>query len=217
MEKYKSLEIMRYNKKLQKRLNISINDYKEYYQSTEIELKIVDDRCGKFINIPDKEKKYYHIFFNNSNEEIKRNYLNENEKVKIIKIIIDYKVTSFQNLFYYCWCIEFINFKKFYRNNVTNMSGMFYRCSSLKELNLSNFNTNNVTNMSCMFRECLSLKELNLSNFNTNNETNMSYMFYRCHDELKKVKFIVKNKSLKSILINLSFLILLISLIYYFK
>jgi len=217
MEKYKSLEIMRYNKKLQKRLNISINDYKEYYQSTEIELKIVDYRCDKFINIPDKEKKYYHIYFNNSNEEIKGNYLNENEKVKIIKIIIDYKVTSFQNLFYYCWYIEFINFKKFYRNNVTNMSDMFAHCSPLKELNLSNFNTNNVTNMKCMFYKCSSLKELKVSSFIINDEVITNDMFYGCHDELKKVKFIVKNKSLKLILINLSFLILLISLIYYFK
>ena len=32
MKKDKSLEIIRYNKKLQNRLNISINDYKEYYQ-----------------------------------------------------------------------------------------------------------------------------------------------------------------------------------------
>ena len=101
MKKNKSLEIIKYNKKLQKRLNLSINDYKEYYLSIEIELKIVDDKYGKFINIPDKDKEYYHIYFNNSNEEIKRNYLFNNEKVKIIKIIIDYQVNSFQNLFYY--------------------------------------------------------------------------------------------------------------------
>ena len=92
----------------------------------------MDNKYGKFINIPDKDKEYYHIYFNNSNEEIKRNYLNKNEKVKIIKIIIDYQVTSFQNLFNYCKCIESINFNKFYRNNITNMSYMFEDCSSLK-------------------------------------------------------------------------------------
>ena len=43
MKKNKSLEIKKYNKKLQKRLNLSINDYKEYYQSIEIELKIVEN------------------------------------------------------------------------------------------------------------------------------------------------------------------------------
>ena len=131
MKKNKSLEIIKYNKKLQKRLNLSINDYEECL-STEIELKIVDNKYGKFINIPDKDKEYYHIYFNNSNEEIKRNYLFNNEKVKIIKIIIDYQVTSFQNLFYYCKCIESINFYKFNRNNITNMSYMFEDCSSLK-------------------------------------------------------------------------------------
>ena len=50
-------------------------------------------------------------------------------------------------LFYYCECIESINFKKLNRNNITNMNNMFCGCSSLKELNLTNFNTNNVTNM----------------------------------------------------------------------
>ena len=68
-----------------------------------------------------------------------------------IKIIIDYQVKSFKELFSGCYYIESINFKKFYRNNITDMSYMFAGCSSLKELNLNNFNTNNVTNMSDMF------------------------------------------------------------------
>ena len=74
----KSLNIVKYNKKLQKRLNININDYKKYselYSSIEIELKLVDNKYDKFINISDEEKEYYHIYFDNSNEEIKRNYL----------------------------------------------------------------------------------------------------------------------------------------------
>ena len=71
-----------------------------------------------------------------------------------IKIIIDYQVKSFKELFSRCECIESINFKKFYRNNnITNMSYMFFGCSSLKELNLTNFNTNNVTDMCGMFYE----------------------------------------------------------------
>ena len=77
-----------------------------------------------------------------------------------IKVIIDYQVKSFKELFYWCKCIESINFKKFYRNNITDMSWMFNGCSSLKELNLNNFNTNNVTNMSYMFYGCSSFKEI---------------------------------------------------------
>ena len=103
----KSLSIMKYNKKLQKRLNISINDYKEYSE-VEIELKLAYGKSGKFkfINIPKEDKEYYHIYFDNSNEEIKRRYVEFYEKVQIIKIIIDYQVKSFKELFYNCDCIE---------------------------------------------------------------------------------------------------------------
>ena len=91
LKENKSLYIMKYNKKLQKRLNISIDNYKEC-SKIEIELKLDDDNYGKFINIPNEEKEYYHIYFDDSKEEIKRNKLKKNEKVKMIKIIIDYQV-----------------------------------------------------------------------------------------------------------------------------
>ena len=174
----KSLAIMKYNKKLQKRLNITINDYKEC-SKIEIELKIADNKYGQFINISDNEN-YCHIYFANSNKEIKKNYLVENKKLKMIKIIIDYQVKSLEKLFFHCFCIRSIIFKNFYRDNITNMSFMFHECSSLKELNLRNFNTNNATDMSYMFSLCSSLKELNLNNFNTNNVNNMSCMFNGC-------------------------------------
>ena len=156
LEKVKFLNIIKYNKKLQRKFNLNINDYKEYYQlysPIEIELKMNDNYYTNFINIPDDVKKYYHIYFNNSNEEIKRNSLEKNKKVKKIKIIIDYPVESFEFLFAYSKCINSIFFKKFTRNNITNMSNMFYKCSALKELNLSNYNTNNVIDMSSMFSE----------------------------------------------------------------
>ena len=155
MKKNKSLEIMKYNKKLQKRLNLTINDYIKYSQlntTIEIELKLENNKYGNFINMSEKDKEYYHIYFdNNSNEEINRYYLNEKEEVRNIKIIIDYQVKSFKKLFYNCECISSIFFKKFYRINITDMSYMFFGCSSLKELNLSNFNTNNVSDMRRMF------------------------------------------------------------------
>ena len=201
MKKNKSLKIIKYNKKLQNRLNISINDYKEYtqiYSLIEIELKLDLNKYNnndKFINISDNEKDYFHIYFDNSNEEIKRNYLEEDDEVKTIRIIIDYHVKSFKGLFKNCSCNSSILFKKFYRNNITDMSYMFYGCYLLKELNLSNFITNNVIDMSVMFDGCSSLKELNLSNFNTNNVTDMSYMFSKCSslNELNLSNFITNN------------------------
>ena len=94
-------------------------------------------------------------------------WLNKNDKISKINIIIDYQVESFNKLFDDCKCIESICFKKFYRNNITNMSYMFCECSSLKELNLNNFNTNNVTDMNYMFSKCSDELKLKLkSKFN---------------------------------------------------
>ena len=81
-------------------------------------------------------------------------FFNKNDNVSQIKIIIDYQIKSFEELFHDCECIGYICFKKFYRNNINNMEGMFIGCSSLKELNLSNFNTNNLTDMRFMFYGC---------------------------------------------------------------
>ena len=153
----KSFEIFKYSKHIQKRLNISINNYKEYsekYSSVEIELIPIKNGKDKLINIPKNEKEYFHIYFNDSKNEIENNKLVENNKVSKIKIIIDYQVKSLTSLFYNCDCIDSLSFKKFNRNNITDMSFMFFGCSSLKELNLSNFNTNNVTNMYRMFCGC---------------------------------------------------------------
>ena len=101
--KKKSLYIIKYNKNIKDRINISIKDYKEYseiYSSIEIEIKPVKNKYGKFINVNEGDEKYFHIYFNDNNKkEIKRNYLNENENIKKIKIIIDYQIKSFIGLF----------------------------------------------------------------------------------------------------------------------
>ena len=207
----KFLKIINYNKNLQNRLDLSIKDYKEYEQVI-IEVDIdkaefnLDGIENYFLYNKIFDKSYFHIYFDGNKEEIKRPYITLYEKVKKVKIIIDYEIKSFENLFYGCEKITKINFIKFSRKDITNMksmfeeclfleklnlsnfntdnvidmSYMFYKCSSLKELNLSNFNTNNVVNMSYMFNGCIRLKELNLSNFNTNREVNMSYMFSEC-------------------------------------
>ena len=112
--KKKSLEIIKYNKNIKNRMNISLKDYKEYseiYSSIEIEIKPVNNKYGEFININEENEKYYHIYFNDNKEEIKRNYLKENENVDKLKIIIDYQVKSFEKLFYYCGCVEYIYLK----------------------------------------------------------------------------------------------------------
>lgn len=173
--------IINYNKSIQSRFGFSLNSYKYFYESIEIELKPAKDKYGEFININKLEKsEYYHIYFNDNTTEINRNYLYQNEKVKKINIIIDIEVKSLKELFLYCECIESITFTRFYRKDIINMSGMFSGCTSLKKIDFFKFNTNNVTNMKFMFSECESLTKLDLSIFNTIKVTNMSFMFNKC-------------------------------------
>ena len=113
LEKKRLLEILKYNNNIKKRINININDYKEYHELIEIEIKPFNNKYGKFINYSEENEKYYHIYFNNNKEEIKRNYVNKDEQIKLIKIIIDSQINSFEDLFYECNCIESIYFKKF--------------------------------------------------------------------------------------------------------
>ena len=177
---YTKFEIIRYNKNLQKKLNIDISQYKKF-STIEIEVIPAENKFGNFINFNNKKQKnFYHIYFNDSEKEINRNYISENDKIDKIKIIINFQVDSFYKLFSYCDCIESITFKNFYRKNINNMSFMFYKCTSLKEINFMNYITLNVENMSCMFFECFLLNQINLSNFDTEKVTDMSYMFHQC-------------------------------------
>ena len=190
------LKIINYNKSFQKILNIDLSDYMKFSE-TEIEITLSDNKYIKYCrNIPfinfnnEEDESFYHIYYNNSNEEIKsknKNYISSN--LKKIKVIIEFKVKSLFKLFNSCNYVEKINFIRYRKNNktLTDMSYMFSGCTSLKEINLSNLNTNNTKNMSYMFSGCASLKELNISNFNTNNVSDMSHMFSRC-TSLKKLK-----------------------------
>ena len=108
MKTNKYLTSVKYNKKLQKRLNLNINDFKDYsqlYSPIEIELNIVNNKYHnkQFINISDNKKEYFHIYFNESKDEIKSNELIEDNKISRIKIIIDYQIKSFENLKIYLY------------------------------------------------------------------------------------------------------------------
>ena len=80
MSERKSLETIRYNKNIQKRINININHYKAYSETkTSIELDIIPKKgeYGNFININVEDKKYFHIYFND----------NKKKKLKILHYI----------------------------------------------------------------------------------------------------------------------------------
>ena len=72
MTERKSLETIRYNKSIQKRMHISINHYKAFSETkTSIELDIIPKkgRYGKFINIKEEDKNYFHIYFNDNKKK----------------------------------------------------------------------------------------------------------------------------------------------------
>jgi len=181
LKQNKLLDIIRYNKKLKRKLNKKKVDYIKEYSKIVIEIIPMENSSGDFINIADKYKPYFHIYFNDDyNKEIKKTYFQKSDKVSKIRIIIDYKVKSLFKLFNFAHNIRIINFIKFNINNITNMSHMFYNCFSLERINFFNINTGKVTNMNNMFSGCSSLKELNLSNFNTENVKDMRFMFWGC-------------------------------------
>ena len=190
LQKHKFFNIIKYNKALQNRLDLNIKNYKEcseLFTPIEIEIIPAEKKYGKFINIKyEKQKIYTHIYFNDSNKEIKKYYLKKEDKITKIKIIIDYQIKSFEFLFSNVDCIESIYFRRFKRININNMRCMFGKCSSLKKIDFSNFKTDNVEYMCYMFGKCSSLIEVNLSNINTQNVTTMSYMFEDC-SSLKNV------------------------------
>ena len=185
INKKKLLSLIFRNKKLQKKLNISISDYKKHYNQIEIDINLIapEKYKGKkniFLNRLDNKKDYYHIYFDNNPKEIKRRYATSDDKIDKIKILIDEEIDSLKELFYGCDCIKEINFIKFNRKNITNMISMFEECSSLEKLNLKQFKTDNVNNIKSMFRGCILLTELDLSSFNTAKIENMQSLFYEC-------------------------------------
>ena len=116
LRKKKKLDIIKHNKNIKKRININIDDYKEYselFSSIIIEIIPNAKECGQFINIKKGDEKYYHIFFNDNKKEIKKIEYNKEDKVSKINIIIDYQIKSFKELFSYCECIKSINYKKY--------------------------------------------------------------------------------------------------------
>ena len=105
MSERKYLETIRYNKSIQKRINININHYKAYseeYSSIELDIIPIKGEYGEFININEEDKKYLHIYFNdNKKKEIENISLNIDDNVSKTSIIIYYQIKSFSILFNY--------------------------------------------------------------------------------------------------------------------
>ena len=128
LKKDRAYNIIKYNKNLQDKLEISLKDYQicsEKFTTIKISIKLAQNKYGTFINILNHHESFYHIYFNNSIKETKKYHRDKNERINQIEIIIDYQVNSFKNLFSKCVCIESITFTKFYRKNINDMCMMF--------------------------------------------------------------------------------------------
>ena len=179
LEINKYLNLIRYNKKIQQRLNKDKKDYEDEFSKIIIEIIPSDISLICFIDNAKRES-FLHFYINDNNEELERNYLIRSDGVKRIKVIIDFEIKSFAGLFKNCTYVKKIKFMKFNRKDINDMSYMFYKCESLDEVDFSKVKTNNVTNMANMFNRCGSLETLDLSNFNTEKVTNMRAMFFCC-------------------------------------
>ena len=85
-----SLKIIKCNINIQKRLNININNYKDFsekFSSIELEIIPIQNKYGSFIKIKEEDKKYFHIYFNDNKEEIKKTELYKEDKVSKINIV----------------------------------------------------------------------------------------------------------------------------------
>ena len=70
--KRKLFEIIKYNKKIQQRLDLNINDFIEYselYSTVEIEIIPEKSKCGRFIHLVYNKDIYHHIYYNDNKEK----------------------------------------------------------------------------------------------------------------------------------------------------
>ena len=126
LERNKFFNLIRYNKKLQKRLEKNIDDYKNEYLKVELEIIPIGNNFNIFINQSGKES-YYHFYINDNKEELKRNYLLRNDKATKIKVILDGEIKSFSKLL----VLKFERFNFFNAVHLLNINSIFVTLSVL--------------------------------------------------------------------------------------
>ena len=194
----KCLELIRFNKQYQNLLDISLNDYKTFY-NIKIELYLIPKeqlKDGKNIFISTYKKAYTHIFFDNNKDEVDQNYITKNDNINKITIKIEKKAKVLCAMFYYCYCIKEINFLEFWEGTIINAMSMFFGCINLTKINLSNFKADKLAVMDLMFSNCSSLKNLDISCLNITDNSSIIEMFENCSDQLI-IKILKQNKNIK--------------------
>ena len=111
------LNLSKYNKLLQKKMDISLNDYRLFNQ---IEIEIIPKGIPyyskekfPFIKMFNENKNSFYVYFDDNPKRIKRNYFIQKDKISKIKVIIENENQKFDKLFKNCKFIKEINFIKF--------------------------------------------------------------------------------------------------------
>ena len=96
---------------------------------------------------PKCNKEYCHIYFDNSNEEIKRNYFIIDDNVEKIKLVLDNRIQHLCGIFFKWDCVKKINVIKFNRNDITSLAAFFSNCKTVEEINFYDYPKKSITNM----------------------------------------------------------------------
>ena len=191
----KLLNIIKYNKNLQKKLDYNNDDYGKYIDTKITVVFSKSKKCSGLLSLDEKhrtlplfkDRKNIKIYYNNHEKKDKKeDYYDENERPIKAHIIINKSITDFSSLFEDQHGIAGVFFKRV-NSQIKDISCMFYDCSRLKIVDFGSFKFNNNKNMNGLFGGCKRLEEVDWPKINTKNVTDMSYMFTNCK-KLKKIK-----------------------------
>jgi len=199
------LQLLKYNKFLQKRLDLTLKDY-ETFKNIIINLKFDVEYVNKLRNeykelkkkIDNKnydnedQKKKLNSELNNKEHELKKNrfmglpFFNlYKEFIKIYYIRDQDKSEEAENSAFYNFFedkpIPDIKICIDKNGNITDCFSMFANCETIKEIEFVKFYTKDVTSMRHMFYLCSHLRHLDLSNFDTSNVTTMFGLCKKCY------------------------------------
>ena len=193
LDKHKRLKYMNRNKKLRRRLDINVNDYRLYYENKTpiiIEIIPIENHSNPVFTPMDEYKKYITYKIENGHHIINVApgiktledffYNQKNIEGVVFQQFLRRDIEDMSDMFSMSTNLKYIDFRSFYSKNVKDMAGMFFNCSKLLRIdNIQNLDTSNVENMEQMFAKCEMLFSLDLSNFNTKKCKNIESMFYK--------------------------------------
>jgi len=89
--------------------------------------------------------------------------------------------SDYNEMFYHCTELTYVDFSNFSFENTTDVSGMFYYCTKLNTIIFpKNSRSSNIENFKEMFAHAYSLTSIDLTYFSFVKAKNMAYMFNLC-------------------------------------